>query len=113
MPLDDYLFRSPTADHRHYPWIRDLDPHEVSRFAQEVLDRVEHTPPTPSDYGHLPGDTACALMAVDDHWGVYGAGVLGVDPGDGGANRLELVLDPAWLDRDFRWRRARQPWLLA
>jgi hypothetical protein len=109
MPLIDYLEHS--RGHDHAP--RELDPGTVDHFAYDVLTRLEHLPPPEDAAWLVPTGSTCALTAIGDGWGVYGVGVLGVDMGDGGGNRLELVLDPAWLDVDFRARRSRVPWLLA
>src|SRR5688500_5010387 len=115
MALHDYLDVSAShdGDFPTPPATSATDGVHVEHYALSVLERLEHLPP-PLAATHLwPADATCVLQAVSDHWGVYGVGVLGVDIGNGRFNHLELVLDPAWLDRDFRARRARRPWLLA
>lgn len=96
-----------------------LNVSQVEGFARAVLRRVEATPPGSSP---IPSDMTCLLGATGGHWGVYGAGVLdprALNPDahlyqEGlGANRLELALDPAWLDHDFRNLDSGQPWLNA
>jgi len=96
-----------------------LDVQWVEAFAQLVLRRVESSPPGTSP---IPGDLHCLIGATGGQWGVYGVGVLdpralsvdaGRDLADLSVNRLELSLDPAWLDHDFRNLDARQPWLNA
>lgn len=91
----------------------------VEEFARHVLTKVENSPP---DMWGAPADMRCLLGTTGGQWGVYGVGVL--DPGalsgsavprdeSLGANRLELSLDPSWLDYDFRNLNSRQPWLYA
>jgi hypothetical protein len=96
-----------------------LDAGRVEEFARLVLRRVETTPPGLSP---ATGDLTCLLSATGGQWGVYGVGVLNppaltagarLYQEDLGPNRLELALDPAWLDHDFRSLRSRQPWLNA
>jgi hypothetical protein len=121
MALIDYLEHSREPDGRGtdaaHPWgghpAREIDPGLAEHFAQDLLDRLEGLPPPDDAPWLVPVDTTCALTAIGGGWGVYGVGVLGVDLGDGGRNRLELVLDPAWLDVDFRAQRSRVPWMLA
>lgn len=93
--------------------------HTVEAFARLVLQRIEAGPP---DRSWLPADMECLLSTTDNNWGIYGVGVVApraLNPDaplpqeELGENRLELQLDPAWLDRDFRNLGSRQPWLTA
>jgi len=93
---------------------------QVEGFTRAVLRRVETS--SPPGYLPAPGDMTCVLSATGGDWGVYGAGVLdpqALNPDghlieeDLGPNRVELLLDPAWLDHDFRNLHSRQPWLNA
>jgi hypothetical protein len=91
---------------------------QVEAFAHHVLTRIETSPP---DAWTAPADLRCLLGTTGGQWGVYSVGVIdpralnGVSAPDGGpsANRLELSLDPTWLDRDFRNLNSRKPWLYA
>jgi hypothetical protein len=106
----------PTGLHDGYGGLNSL---VVEAYTRAVLSRIEAEDPRPETQ---PEDMRCLLATVGPGWGVYGAGVVApraLTPGTGlyleelGENRLEVLLDPAWLDHDFRNLRSRQPWLNA
>lgn len=104
MSLEDYLAES-------YRYSR-LSLDDIVEFSERLLERLDQLPPDPADSPMLSA-APCALSLVGSHWGVYGAGVTGIEVNGSDDFRLQMLLDPVWLDIDFREGGARQPWLLA
>jgi hypothetical protein len=121
MTLWDYMY-TPEPGWTPQPG-QDPPAEAVVSFAERILRRLEDLPPDPTGSRIAPADTRCVLQTVGNHWGVYGAGAVGLneagleragcDPEGPGQFRYQILLDPAWLDLDFRATAAREPWLFA
>lgn len=110
MALEDYLHR---AEPRWTPVDPPLTATEVTGFADSVRHGLGDLPGDPAEHDDAPDDMRCVLSAVGGGWGVYGAGATVIEGLPGRQHRLQLLLDPAWLDRDLREHDVREPWLLA
>src|SRR5690349_896093 len=99
MSLEDYLHDS----HRYPRFSVD----DVVEFSERLLRRLDELPPDPAD-SEMSSAAPCALSLVGSHWGVYGAGVTGIEVAGSDDLRLQVLLDPVWLDIDFREGGARQ-----
>ncbi|GAA4755562.1 hypothetical protein GCM10023350_46340 [Nocardioides endophyticus] len=104
MSLKHYLYGQ--GPHWHPFAHRDVDPSTVDQVAHEVLHRIDDRPDPTSPY--LPDGVRCVLD-VADGWGVYGVGATALEYRGESFFRHQLLLDPAWLDRDMRRLGSRSP----